>query len=256
MYVVSSTLTYRWLIILPSAWKNAESVLVAQIEATRENRRIQARQRRFCERRRIVNTFYDAYKAQRTAFECRLLPNTMALCTLPELKERVEADPDVEDSFSDIEERLPALILAHEERMRREARNTLANARGTNESAESGEPIDLDLATSVLHCGRCNVLIFGWSEHQQHKCTNNSIGVYYHHVNVPAHDEGYHRPSLLSTSVMELIRLAGLDPATATVEDMDTANVHFLCPAHQSNHFGSGALSYFSWRSYVRLFYH
>ena len=228
---------------------------MAKIEDTRELRRNQARLSRFCERRRIVNTFYDAYKAQRPAFECRLLPNTMALCTLPELKERIEADLDVDDSLSDIEERLPALILAREEVIKRGAQRTLADARGTAEGTDpSYESIDLDLATSVVYCGRCKVLIFGWSEHQQHKCTNDSAGIFYHYLDIPTCNEGYHRPPLLSTFVVEVIRLAGLDPASATVNDMDTANVYFHCSAHQSNLFGARAPSYFSWRSYVRLF--
>lgn len=215
---------------------------MAEIEDAREERRIQALERRHYERRRTVNIFYEAYKAQRTAFDCRLLPNPTALCGLPELKDRIEADLDVDDSFSDIEERLPSLILAHDEMMKRKAQATLADAGYTTEDVGA---IDLNLATSVLQCGRCDVLIFGWIEHQLHQCTPNRHRFAIHR------NEEYRRPPLLSTSVVEVIRLAGLDPATATVGDMDAPDLHFFCPTHNPDFFGVGTLTYFSWRSYV-----
>lgn len=241
---------------LISAWNNISTRLIAAIAASSESRLVTALLRRYVERRRIVDNIYNTWKRKRTPFECHFLPYTISLCLLPELKGRIEANLDVDDTFSDVGECLPALILAHEEMLRREAQSTLANAGSPTERAESDEPIDLNLATSVLMCGQCSALIFGWSEHQRHKCIIQETGLCPHQLAIPLENRTYRRPPLLPESATEVVRMAGLDPATATVEDMDIAmtDVYLICTAQQHTP-GTGFVSYFSWRSYVSPLY-
>jgi len=205
------------------------------MDANREVIRRQDLHHHYLRRSEVVEAIYDDYQAQYgTPFECRLLPSLMDLCSLPELKEQIEADAD--DSFSDIEDRLPALILACEERLKREAQTVLL---------ESCQTIDLDLAISVLHCTQCAGLLFGSTEMlRQHGCRR-----FY-----PKSNNRYECPPLLLECVAQVIRSAGLDLATATIEDMDRSNVFFSCSTHPLHMIrGSRSTDFYSWRSYVRI---
>jgi len=223
------------------AWNKMKEGILAVMDANREESRRTDLQRRHFGRCKTVRSIYDVYKARRTPLECRLLPFSMTLCSLPELKERIEAD--AEDPFPDIEDRLPDLIVACEEMVRREAQITLAKAR----RVESYETIDLNLATSVLRCGTCTYtkLLFGSVEQRQHECH----GLYLQSK------LRYDYPPLLSKSVEEVIRLACLNPATATIEDMDREMVYFHCRPHPLHLTRDRSTNFYSWRSYVRLFY-
>jgi len=228
--------------------------LVARIEVIREEKLRKALYERHAKRRLIVDGIYQSYKAQRTALECRLLPYTIELCLVPEIKERIEAGLEVEatpEAFSDVEERISDLILAVKEMVKQEAQVTFAQSRpGAN------GPVDLNLATSVLQCMTCKGVMFGWSEIEEHHCMARSTGLSYsvYQQDLPTFDQNtmYHIPA--ETLIHQVIELAGLDPATATIADMDAADMSYFCPHCLTRYVPSGLTYYYSWRSIVSFY--
>jgi len=227
--------------------------LIDRIEATREEKRHKALQELHAKRRLIVDGIYNSYKGQRTPFECRRFPYAIELCLVPELKERIEAGIEVEataEAFSDVEERLPDLILAAKEMVKQEVQVTLAQ-----NGPASNEPLDLNLATSVLQCTTCSGVMFGWSEIEEHHCMARSTGLYYsvYQQDLPVFGQGamYRKPD--EALARQVIQLAGLDPATATIADMDAVDMSYFCPHCLSNYVPSRSKYYYSWRSIVSL---
>lgn len=113
------------------------------------------------------------------------------------------------------------------------------------------ELLNLNLATNVLRCARCHVLVFGWGELKEHHCLSTSFGLTPGVCQVAvAEDMMYHRPR--EDINHQVIRLARHDPATATIADMDTADVAYFCPPCLVHLYVPGDLvHYYSWRSIV-----
>lgn len=226
--------------------------LFAAIETRRERMLAVAIRERRVKRQLIVDEIYKRYKDQRTALECRLLPYTTELCLVPEIKERIDAGLEVEatpEAFSGIEERLPDLILTFKTMLQQEVQVTLAQTRlGNNET------VDLNLATSVLRCKPCNMVMFGWSEIQEHHCIGPerglSSGFYQQDPPNFGQDAMFCLPS--EALIFQVITLAGLDPATASITDMDAADMSYFCSHCLAKYASlSGSKYYYSWRSIV-----
>jgi len=226
--------------------------VIASLDANREKKRLEALQRRYVERRVIVHGFYSAYKSQRIPLECRLFPYTVELCSVPELKKRIEAGMEIEattEAFSDVAKRLPALVLSFQELLRQEAQSTLQ----AQPSRQSTEPVDLNLATSVLQCIRCSGLMFGWSELQEHHCIAKALGLFYsvYQLEIPAYGQNAKFCCPPESLTHQVIRLSGLDPATATIADMDAVDMSYFCPPCLDHFVPVDLKYYYTWRSIV-----
>ena len=234
-------------------WPDIKVSLIRHIEEVRDTSLWHAKQERNAERRNIVDGIYSAFKDRRSPFECRLLPHIFDLCSVPELKDRIEAGTDIEatpEAFSDIVDRLPTLILSYERIVMREASATLSRNIAPDYSTEA---VNLNLAASVLCCSLCRALIFGWGDLLEHHCLPSRFGLTAGLRQVTAaENRKYYRPT--ESITLQVIRLAGLDPATATIADMDTVDLPYFCSFCLFHLYVPNDLQqYYSWRSIVSL---
>ena len=236
------------------AWNKVKEGLIRRVEEIRDRRLLLLLLRRAEERRRIIDMIYNSYKAARTPFQSRMLPQAADLCTLPELRHRIEAGIDVEatiEAFSDIEEHLPMLILSYEQLLRREAEAALGQV--WIHGQPTG-PINFDFAANALACCGCNTVFFGWSELQEHRCTlrviNFDPGSKLIQSRHPTRETKPFR-RLPKSITHQVIRLAGLYPDTATIADMDTADLSYFCPPCLVHYVPDALQRYYTWRSIV-----
>ena len=113
-----------------------------------------------------------------------------------------------------------------------------------------GVPLPIELATAVFLCHTPEDVIIGSRNHNAHKeCA------YPYPVHYPSANMFIYRPDnrmfadVESNFAAHLVRLAGLDPATATAEEMDELDLRFV----NDNWLTDQGWGVYTWRMAVRV---
>lgn len=216
------------------------------------------------QRRRIVGSCYDAYKATLLPSQWIYLPRVLDICNFQCFKTLIEADVDMvlePEDFAGCMEMLPELLATRMEELKTSLRESM---RAVNDSSTStststlATPPDnlapdadlLDLATATFYCQRecwrhrgthSARLAIGWNTIAAHHCDYEDEGVgivmrsepYFHNTSVGESNVETQRPRFVFNTkaaivAQDLVRCAGLGE-NALASEMDAKNLRFGC---------------------------
>ncbi|KDR76602.1 hypothetical protein GALMADRAFT_247009 [Galerina marginata CBS 339.88] len=223
-------------------WKRILPILEPQILQFQEERLAAERATLMDSRRNIMHDLYQTYQRSLVPSQWKYLPRTLDICELEPFAQLIEAPTDVvvtAEDFGNGMKMLLALLSSLSERKLEEFRDVLRvektdlsdNAHQPDAVASSPHnPVDpLELATSVFQCeGQCiryheRCSVIGVEELMTHHCDAD----YTLFFNRSAMSWNFSLRGAQTAS--SLVQLAGLDPKTASVSDMDQKDLRFTC---------------------------
>lgn len=201
-------------------------------------------------RRQILDRLFKAYKMTLPPAQWKYLPTTAILSGLQPFRDVIEADASTVVAEADLRpcmENIADVLTAAKDALKtRLIERAVASHRPPEDSdgtsAEGGcqlEPLQIfELATTVFKCNSCQKAVYGWDEITSHFCSVGDHGIhesaspfYGHPTTIYNLEYPYEFRFSTETihAVRNVIKAAGLDPASATVAEMDAKDLRFTC---------------------------
>ncbi|KAF8878920.1 hypothetical protein BD779DRAFT_1170672 [Infundibulicybe gibba] len=230
-------------------WTCIQLEIVEIVESNRDDRLERERAKLWVERLAILRSLYVEYAKSMAPLQWCYLPNIYELAELSVFRDILEVDSSVDisrQSFLPATDRLstlvPALISAKKER--------LISMLELSSSRTADHP--LDLATSVFVCtGRncTNRALISWEAIAAHNCYGIATRLHasYDSVTLGVSQLG-------ASTASALVRLANLDPSSATITEMDALDLRFACFQCALTP-GCRSITIYPWKSAVCIVY-
>ena len=197
---------------------------------------------------RVSSRFLQACYPPSQAY---LLPKANVIRTWPGFVDLIDADEtrrvkreDFKELLQDMEQRINAYQASRKAQILE-----VSPQPSSSKSAAIITPDPISLARCVSACSKCNDVLVGWPGVVTHPCLESfqlRPGVC---VSVPASPAPN---KIASENACTLIKLAGRDPTTTTIEEMDNLDVWYTCTQCRTS--GGFYLSH-TWRCMVSMFF-
>lgn len=207
-----------------------------------------------------MDNLYNGYKRTVTPSQWLHLPRTYEICQFSPFLDVIDLPADVAvttANFAGPMQTLPELLSKHWDE-KKAARLRMIPI--TPDSPGSVPAMDaLELATSVFRCRAYSppgTIVVGSEGHMTHTCISPGHGLpgasYGWSSNESNVGECISFSEQGSTTARVLIGLAGLDPNTATVQEMDNCGARFSCSSCPPRDFSDVSMRFgYTWRSAV-----
>jgi len=176
------------------------------------------------ERKKIVREGYFHYSMQLPPLQWKQVPPLLDICNLEPFARLINADPGVGVTsldFGPAFKELPLLLSAISQEHKSRIRPHIPAGRCWDFDSPPIDP--LELATSVFQCMKkgCSGFILGWRGISEHHCKTEAHGSY------SCRQFKYSHPA--AEFAAQVVQVAGLDPKTAVIADMDDKDLRFGC---------------------------
>ncbi|KAF8878921.1 hypothetical protein BD779DRAFT_1676612 [Infundibulicybe gibba] len=214
-------------------WARIRPKLVEIVESNRDDRLERERARLWVERLTILRSLYVEYAKSLAPLQWCYLPNIYELAELPIFRDILEADSSIDvsrESFLPATGQLSTLI----SEWISAKKGKLISMLEPSSSRTVDHP--LDLATSVFVCTSQNChnepsgwwltskVLISWEAIAAHSCQRIDTCLY------TSYNSTTLGVSQLGASIASsLVRLASLDPSSATIAEMDALGLRFAC---------------------------
>jgi len=252
---IASLLGPRLITDLLLVWQRIRPELEARA-LTNKNQRLEREHAQLrMARRTLVSNRYDDYTRTLSPSQWKYLPRPLDICSFEPFRELITADPDITvtaQSFDEAFQMLPELLSSAAE----ERRNSKLALLPLVISDSVTDP--LELATSAFYCQKCSKssfyysnILFGWNDIASHHCGVQTAGLFSSPSGNEVDNPGAYYMEAV-TWVRKIAEKVGLDPATATVVEMDSKDVRFTCTTCPIQHMrGEWTRVGYCWRRLV-----
>jgi len=252
---IASLLGLQLITALLLVWQRIRPELEARALTNKTQRLEQEHAELRMARRMLVRNRYGDYARTLSPSQWKYLPRPLDICSFEPFTELITADPDIivtSQSFDEAFEMLPELLSSAAEERRKSKLALLP-------PAITGSAVDpLELATSAFQCQKCSKssfyysnILFGWNDIASHHCGVQTAGLFSSPSANEVDNPGAYNMEAAKW-VGKIVEKVGLDPATATVVEMDNKDVRFTCttcPIQQMK--GGWARAGYCWRRLV-----